>query len=276
MEGYIKIFRNILDWEWWSDINTYRVFTYMLFKANWKDGKFKGIDIPKGSFASSISKISVETCLSAMEVRTAIKHLVSTNEITSKSYGKFTVFTILNYCVYQDVNNEITSKEQTDNKEVTSREQTVNNLLTTIEERNKERREEDIRVSKDTLCQTDVRRAVEKWNELSACGIKPVTKVNSGSKRYDSLCARIREYGIDTVIAAIERIKDSDFLQGKNNRNWIITFDWLVKPSNFPKVLEGNYDNSGGENNPRPRYSADNDRSDQTDSEKCREFWDNL
>ena len=100
--------------------------------------------------------------------------------------------------------------------------------------------------------------------------------MNSGSKRYDSLCARIREYGIDTVIAAIERIKDSDFLQGKNNRNWIITFDWLVKPSNFPKVLEGNYDDSGGENNSRPRYSADDNRSDQTDSEKCREFWNEL
>ena len=41
-------------------------------------------------------------------------------------------------------------------------------------------------------------------------------------------------------------------IKGQNNRNWTITFDWLIKPNNFIKVLEGNYDdkeNKGGVNN---------------------------
>ena len=56
--------------------------------------------------------------------------------------------------------------------------------------------------------------------------------------------ARIKEYGIDEVLAAIERIKNSDFLKGNNKRGWMITFDWFVLPNNFPKVHDGHYENS--------------------------------
>lgn len=111
-------------------------------------------------------------------------------------------------------------------------------------ELDKEKEEDIVVVSKDTTCQTQsVRRIVNKWNELSAYGIKGVDRITSSSQRYGMLIARIKEYGEDKVVSAIEYIKTSNFLQGKNNRGWSITFDWFVKPSNFPKVLEGNYDN---------------------------------
>ena len=61
--------------------------------------------------------------------------------------------------------------------------------------------------------------------------------------------ARIKEYGIEEVIVAIEKIKNSDFLSGKNNRGWVITFDWFVLPNNFPKVHDGNYDSNKPNNN---------------------------
>ena len=106
-------------------------------------------------------------------------------------------------------------------------------------------------VSDDTVRQTDVRRVIDAWNSLSDCGIRPVSKIGSGSKRYISLTARIREYGIGSVLEAIKNIRNSNFLQGKagGKRQWVITFDWFVLPSNFPKVLEGNYSDkldSGG------------------------------
>ena len=100
-----------------------------------------------------------------------------------------------------------------------------------------------ITVSNETVCQTDVRRVAGEWNKLQAYGIKPISRFNCHSKRYELLVTRIRQYGITEVLSAIERIKQSDFLQGKNNKGWIITFDWFVLPNNFPKVLEGNYDN---------------------------------
>ena len=98
--------------------------------------------------------------------------------------------------------------------------------------------------SKDTVRQTqDVRRCVDAWNSLSDVGIKQVLRVSSGSKRYNNLLARIKEYGVDDVLKAIDKVRDSDFLQGKTKRRFNFTFDWFVLPSNFPKVLEGNYDN---------------------------------
>lgn len=100
----------------------------------------------------------------------------------------------------------------------------------------------NITISKDIVCSTDVQRAVEEWNALSSIGIKPISKLTAGTKRSDSLKARIKQYGIDEVVRAIDRIRDSDFLQGKSTE-WIITFDWFVKPNNFIKVLDGNYDN---------------------------------
>lgn len=103
---------------------------------------------------------------------------------------------------------------------------------------------ESITVSKDTVSRTDVQRAVDAWNSLEAYGIKPISRLTAGTKRANSLNARIRQYGIDDVIAAIERIKMSDFLKGSNNRGWVITFDWFVLPNNFPKVHDGNYDSS--------------------------------
>lgn len=145
--NFIKIDRKILDWEWWSDINTYRLFTYMLLKANWKDGSFKGVDVPRGSFVSSISKLSVETNLTVDEVRTALKHLKSTKEITSKSRSKFTVFTVNNYNLYQgnpeQLPEQIPSNSQADTKQAPSTSHPIPDLFPTIEEGKNTRKEED-------------------------------------------------------------------------------------------------------------------------------------
>lgn len=43
--------------------------------------------------------------------------------------------------------------------------------------------------------------------------------------------------------------EESDFLKGKNDRNWRATFDWLIKDSNMAKVLDGNYSNSSKKKN---------------------------
>ena len=96
-----------------------------------------------------------------------------------------------------------------------------------------------------SVCRTkDVRRITEAWNSL---GLQQLTKVTSESKRGGMLRARVNEYGVDKVLEAIEKVRQSDFLHGKNSEGWQITFEWLVRPNNFPKVLEGNYDNRSAE-----------------------------
>lgn len=87
---------------------------------------------------------------------------------------------------------------------------------------------------------------VEAWNTLTAYGIKPIRSIPAESQRNVMLRARFKQYGVETFAEVIENIKNSDFLQGKTgNRPFVVTFDWVIKPSNYPKVLEGNYNNKG-------------------------------
>jgi DNA-binding HxlR family transcriptional regulator len=97
---------------------------------------------------------------------------------------------------------------------------------------------------------SDIEDVIHAWNELSEYGIAPIKKISCGSKRYKCLRARLREYGKEDVISAINNIAESGFLQGNNYRAWVITFDWFVCPTNFPKVLEGNYRNRNDNSKP--------------------------
>lgn len=99
--NYIKLYRSFLEWEWWHDANTSRVFLYILLMANWTDKKWKGTIIKRGSFVSSFSKIALATSLTVDQVRTAVKHLRDTKVITTESTPKNTVFTVVCYDKYQ-------------------------------------------------------------------------------------------------------------------------------------------------------------------------------
>ncbi len=88
-----------------------------------------------------------------------------------------------------------------------------------------------------------VREVIAAWNALGSLGIKQVQRFDTNSKRAAMLRARISEYGVEKILEAVENVRQSDFLQGKNRNGWVITFDWFVLPNNFPKVLEGNYSN---------------------------------
>lgn len=82
---------------------------------------------------------------------------------------------------------------------------------------------------------------VDAWNtELVPLGIPKINGIRS--KRATMVSARIKEYGKESFFKCIEEVKQSSFLQGKTKKPWTgFTFDWLICPSNFPKVLEGNY-----------------------------------
>lgn len=240
--NYIKINRSILEWEWYKDQNTKDLFLHMLIKANWKEGKFQGTTVPRGSFVSSISKLSTEISLSERQIRTAISHLKMTGEVTSRTTNKFTVFTVLNYDLYQ------TNDKQNDNQP-TSERQADDKQTTTIEEGKKEKKEireegkkeKTNTVFNNTVRSTDVQQVIDAWNSLP--GLSRIKKIVSGTQRHGWLKARIRDYGLDEVLRAIENVRSSPFLlgQSENKKGWTITFDWFIRPNNFPKVLDGNY-----------------------------------
>jgi len=86
-----------------------------------------GETIPRGSFVTSLDSLGKELGLSVQEIRTALKHLISTGELTSKSTNKYRIITVVNYEMYQQVNKQ-------PNSPLTGNQQATNNQLTTIEE----------------------------------------------------------------------------------------------------------------------------------------------
>ena len=102
MAGWIKIHRKMVDWEWYHDINTKTLFLHLLLTANHDSKKWQGYLIERGQKITSINHLSSETNLSPQQVRTSLKKLKSTNEITIKTTNKNTLITILKYSDYQD------------------------------------------------------------------------------------------------------------------------------------------------------------------------------
>lgn len=116
----------------------------------------------------------------------------------------------------------------------------------------------DINISKDILCSTYVQRIIDKWNSLNLTS--KLTKITSGTIRYKMLKARVKQYGEDEVLKAIDEINNSKFLKGQT-KDFEITFDWFIKPNNFIKVLEGNYKDNGIEKKvPNGNYTSNNSK----------------
>ena len=107
-----------------------------------------------------------------------------------------------------------------------------------IDKNREEKEREGLTFSNEKVCCADAQRVAEAWNTL---GLSKVTKLVPGSQRSQMLNKRIKEYGVDEVLRAIENVRTSRFLNGDNKKGWQVTFDWFVHPSNFSKVLDGNY-----------------------------------
>jgi len=133
--GFITLHRKIVDWEWYSDANVFRVFTHLILTANWEPRKWKGVPVKRGQKITSIQHMAEETGLTEQSVRTAIKKLKLTGEITTKATNKYTLVTLINYDFYQDKEKQLTSELT---NELTNEQQTTNKQLTTTKQLNKE------------------------------------------------------------------------------------------------------------------------------------------
>lgn len=136
MEGWIKIHRQLVNWEWYSDINTKVMFLHLLFTVNHEAKKWRGLTINPGQIITSISGLAQQTGLTVQNVRTSIDKLKSTNELTIKTTNKYTLLTITCWDKYQ------TTNKQT-NKQLTNDQQTTNKRLTTTKECKNEKNEKN-------------------------------------------------------------------------------------------------------------------------------------
>ena len=134
---FIKLYEQIMSWGWYLDVSTFKLFIHLLLKANYTEGVFQGIKIERGQLVTSLAHLSKETGLSIQQVRTAIDHLISTKEITTLSYAKFRIITVVKYDDFQSVTRLPTGNQQEinkdSNKQSTSFQQQYKNKIECIE-----------------------------------------------------------------------------------------------------------------------------------------------
>lgn len=203
--NWIKISRKILDWEWYGDTNTFRVFVDLLLNAQYKDTRYRGNLIKRGQIITSVNAISERTGLSAQNIRTAMEHLQSTGEInkqTNKQTNKhFTIITICKYDTYQDKSEE--ANEQSNNQ--SNNQPTINQQHT----RNKE-----IKNNKSDNAHTRMHTEFSLEDAL--------TKITEETK--------IRYEKIETVFCAIKeayaKVMENNFLNSGGN---YVNVDSFVK-----------------------------------------------
>lgn len=134
-DDWISLHRKFKDWKWYKDINTKTLFLHLLLKANYKDNYWKDILVKRGQLVTSIEHLADDTGLTVQQVRTSIKKLKSTNEITIKSTNKYTVVSIEKYDFYQKTNSNVTNKST---NRLTNNQQTNNKQITTNNKENKD------------------------------------------------------------------------------------------------------------------------------------------
>ena len=97
MEGFIQLHRKIMCWDWYDDLNTFKLFIHCLLKANHKDKNWRGNTVKRGTFITSTEKLSKETGLTIQQVRTSLKKLEKTSEINKQTTNLNTCISMVNY-----------------------------------------------------------------------------------------------------------------------------------------------------------------------------------
>ena len=112
-KGFIKLFRNMTEWEWFDDVPTFNLFTKLLFLVNWEDKRWHGQIIKRGEVITSLDHLADFTQLTVKQVRRALDNLKMTGEIEVETTNQYTKIKIVKYSKYQDFGLKKTNKGQT-------------------------------------------------------------------------------------------------------------------------------------------------------------------
>jgi biotin operon repressor len=141
---YIKLCDKIVDWEWFTDGNMLKVWLYLLVKAQYADGKYRGVEVKRGELLTGRKLIASETRLSEQQVRTCINRLKSSGQITIESTNQYSLITIVKYDDYQGSDSyNIQQIIQPANLPITNGQPTDNQRITTYKKDKKEKKEKE-------------------------------------------------------------------------------------------------------------------------------------
>ena len=181
--GFISLHRKILEWEWYSDQNTFRIFIHLLLKANHKDNKYKGFMIKRGQLTTSLTSLETELKIGKQSIRTSLNRLKKTSEINTQTNTRFTLITICNYESYQQPLNETntrTNKQLTHDQHTTN---THNNNVNNVNNVNKSNSGEKMkRTKKKIISSGNSKPAIKERNKTFLPIAERLSKIISSDK----------------------------------------------------------------------------------------------
>lgn len=244
MEGYIREYRKIMQWRWYRDIAVAHLFRHLILSANYIRADWQDITISRGQLVTSRQKLAYETGLTEKMVRRCLKALEKTGEIQLQSSNKYTLITICKYSEYQGTGDSIGQhRANTGPAEGLQR--------ATIEEGKKENIGGTIVPSsspESTTPKTDdinLLAFMEFFNKtMQENGAQIPTITDMTSKRQQAVRARAKEHSKEALRKAVINAATAPFLNGAGDKAWVADFNWIFRPVNFIKVLEGSYNHA--------------------------------
>ena len=95
----------------------------------------------------------------------------------------------------------------------------------------------------------DYNALMETFNKMFEGKLPKITSMTD--KRKKAVKARASEHGKNAIMTVFQNVLHSSFLMGRNDKNWSCDFDWIFRPTNFIKILEGNYNENRNSQNER-------------------------
>lgn len=137
MNGWIKLWRKFLEWEWYHQSDMVHLFIHLLLMANYEPSKWQGVDVSRGQLVTGRKALSTDTGISEQTIRTCLTKLKSTSELTIKSTNKFSIITLCNYEAYQiELDNINQHINQQPNQQLTNNQPTTNHIQEVKEYKN--------------------------------------------------------------------------------------------------------------------------------------------
>lgn len=92
--GFVKLPREIVRREWFGDNSTLTVYVFLLCGAAFADYEYAGRTLRKGQYIASNRQLAERCQLGIQQVKTALKHLKATHDITIEPSTKFSIITV--------------------------------------------------------------------------------------------------------------------------------------------------------------------------------------
>ena len=232
-QGWVAVHRQIQDHWLWAEkpFDKAHAWIDLLLLANHDDKKFclgnELVEVKQGSLITSEVKLMERWGWGKSKTRAFLDLLQSDGMIIKLSDRKKTTITIVNYSDYAVL--KTTNRPPTDHEQTASRPRADTN--------NNDNNDNNVNNDNNRGVYQQV---ADMYNEI--CISLPRLKVLSDARK-KAIKARLKTYSLEQFRELFTKAEASDFLKGKNKKDWQANFDWLIKDGNFAKVLDGNYDN---------------------------------